>query len=34
MEELSNQVKKELLRTLFWFIMAMAISTGAYYFMW
>lgn len=31
MEELAAQVKKELLRTLFWVVIAMSVSTGVYF---
>ncbi len=34
MQELSAQVKKELLRTLIWVVVAMAMSIGVYYFIW
>jgi len=30
-EELAAQVKKELLRTLFWVVIAMSASTGVYF---
>jgi len=34
MDKLTVQVKKELLRTLFWVVIAMAIATGVYYLVW
>ena len=34
MDKLTAQVKKELFRTLFWVVIAMAIATGVYYLIW
>lgn len=34
MEELTAQVKKELLRTLFWIVIAVSVSVAIYYFVW
>lgn len=34
MEELTAQVKKELLRTLFWVIVALSIAVGIYFLVW
>lgn len=34
MEELSTQVKKELLRTLLWVVIAMGTATGVYFLVW
>ena len=34
MEKLTAQVKKELLRTFIWVVIAMAIATGVYYLVW
>lgn len=34
MEELTKQVKNELIRTLIWIIIAMGIGIGVYYLLW
>jgi len=34
MEELTKQVKRELLRTLFWVVVAMSIAVALYYLVW
>ena len=34
MDKLTAQVKKELLRTFIWVVIAMAIATGVYYLVW
>jgi len=34
MEDLAAQVKKELLRTLIWLIVALSVSIGVYFLIW
>jgi hypothetical protein len=34
MKELTEQVKKELLRTIFWAIIALSVSIAFYYLIW
>lgn len=34
MEDLAAQVKKELLRTLIWLIIALSVSIGVYFLIW
>jgi hypothetical protein len=34
MEQLTKQVKFEMLRTLLWLVVALAIGIGAYYLIW
>ncbi len=34
MDKLNAQVKKELLRTLFWVVIAMSAATSVYYLVW